>query len=268
MRLVFFVALAVVLIVGVLWVFQRRLIYFPVQALPGAASVLPGAEEVTFRTDDGLPLAAWLVPASRDPSGVTVVVFGGNAGNRGDRAPLAKALARRGFRVLLVDYRGYGGNPGNPTEEALLQDGRAAVAYLETRSDVDPDLLVYFGESLGAAVAIGVATQRAPAALLLRSPFTSLSDIASVHYPFLPAALLLWDRYPNLERMREINVPVLVVAGSADSVVPADQSQRLFEVASEPKTFLMIQGADHNDFELSAGEQLIAAVAAFLEQLF
>lgn len=268
MKLAFFVALAVVLIVALVWVFQRRLIYFPTQALPGAASVLPGAEKVTFHTDDGLQLAAWLVPASRDPNGATVVVFGGNAGNRGDRAPLAEALARRGYRVLLVDYRGYGGNPGNPTEEGLLQDGRAAVAYLETRSDVDPDLLVYFGESLGAAVAIGVATQRAPAALLLRSPFTSLSDIASVHYPFLPTALLLWDRYPNLERMREINVPVLVVAGSTDSVVPADQSQRLFDAASEPKTFLMIQGADHNDFELSAGEQLIAAVAAFLEQLF
>lgn len=267
-RLAVFAVLAASLAVGILWVLQRRLIYFPSQALPDVYAVMPSVEEVTFPTEDGLTLAAWLVPATRDANGATVVVFNGNAGNRAGRVPLARALAERGYGVLLVDYRGYGGNQGNPTEEGLLQDGWAAVAYLETRADVDADRLVYFGESLGAAVAIGVAEQRPPAALVLRSPFTSLPDVASVHYPFLPTSVLLWDRYPNLERLREIDVPVLVVAGSADSVVPLAQSQQVYESAAGPKEFLTIEGADHNDFELTAGKQLVVGVTAFLDDVF
>jgi hypothetical protein len=260
-------ALAMLVAVGVIWVFQRRFIYFPSQVLPDLVAVLPGAEEVTFPTEDGLTLAAWLVPAAGDANGGTVVLFNGNAGNRGDRTPLAQALAERGYGVLLVDYRGYGENPGSPTEDGLLADGRAAVAYLETRPDVDADRLAYFGESLGAAVAIGLAEQRPPAALVLRSPFVSLPDIGSVHYPFLPTSVLLWDRYPNLERIRGIEVPVLVVAGSADTIVPVAQSRRLYEAASEPKVFVLIEGADHNDFELTAGDQLVAEVAAFLDNV-
>lgn len=267
MSVVVIVAVAVLLAVGALWVFQRRFIYFPSQALPPMATALFDAEEVSFPTDDGLTLSAWLVPAFRATNGTTVVVFQGNAGNRGDRTPLARAIADRGYGVLLVDYRGYGGNPGSPTEDGLLADGRAAVAYLETRADVDADRLAYFGESLGAAVAIGVAEQRPPAALVLRSPFASLPEVASVHYPFLPTSALLWDRYPNLERIRGIDVPVLVVAGSADSVVPIAQSRRLYEAAPEPKRFVMIEGADHNDYELTAGDQLVAEVAAFLDSV-
>ncbi len=266
-RAVLIVTLAILFVIGVTWLAQRRLIYFPSQVLPDVATVLPGAEEVTFPTDDGLTLAAWFLPAARDADGATVVVFQGNAGNRGDRVLLARALADRGYSVLLVGYRGYGGNPGTPTEDGLLADGRAAVAFLEARPDVDADRLVYFGESLGAAVAIGVADKRPPAALVLRSPFTSLVDVASVHYPFLPVSLLLRDRYPNLERIRGIEVPVLVIAGSADTVVPASQSRSVFEVASEPKEFFMIEGADHNDVELTAGDRLVTAVAAFLDRV-
>ncbi|MCH7669849.1 MAG: alpha/beta hydrolase [Acidobacteria bacterium] len=267
-RVVLVASVAIVIVVGVMWVAQRRLIYYPSQVLPDVSTVLPGAEEVTFPTDDGLTLAAWLVPATGDSYGVTVVVFNGNAGNRGDRVSLANSLAERGYGVLLVGYRGYGGNPGTPTEDGLLADGRAAVAFLEARPDVDADRLVYFGESLGAAVAIGVADERPPAALVLRSPFTSLPDVASVHYPFLPVSVLLRDRYPNLERIRGIEVPVLVVAGSADSVVPAAQSRSVFEAASEPKEFVLIEGADHNDFELTAGDRLVDAVTVFLDNVF
>ncbi|GBE25203.1 putative aminoacrylate hydrolase RutD [bacterium BMS3Bbin02] len=267
-RVVLVVTLAIAVLVGVMWLAQRRFIYFPSQVLPDVATVLPGAEEVTFPTDDGLTLAGWLVPAVGDANGATVVVFSGNAGNRGDRVLLASSLAGRGYGVLLVGYRGYGGNPGTPTEDGLLADGRAAVAFLEARLDIDANRLVYFGESLGAAVAIGVAEERPPAALVLRSPFTSLTDVASVHYPFFPVSFLLRDRYPSLERIRGIDVPVLVVAGSADSVVPAAQSQRLFDAVSGPKEFVMIEGADHNDYELTTGDRLVDAMALFLDDVF
>ena len=263
LAILFMAALAAL---GLIWITQRRLIYFPTQAVPDAAAVLPGTEEVTYPTEDGLVLAAWFVPAEGEESG-TVVVFNGNAGNRADRTPLAEALAGRGYAVLLVDYRGYGGNPGRPSEEGLAADARAAVAYLETRTGFDFDRLAYFGESLGAAVALGLAEHQEPAALVLRSPFTSLPDIGSTHYPFLPTSILLWDRYPNLETIRGIDVPVMIIAGSADSIVPVSQSRELFEASPGLKRLLVIDGADHNDFALTAGIQLIDEVVAFLDEV-
>lgn len=266
MRWLALIALGLVVGLALIWVTQRRLIYFPTQALPDPTTVLPDVEEVTYPTEDGLTLTAWFMPVAGGGDG-TVVVFNGNAGNRADRSPLAAALVEAGYAVLLVDYRGYGGNPGSPTEDGLARDARAASAYLLARSDVDSDRLVYFGESLGAAVALGLARDREPAALVLRSPFTSLPDIGSTHYPFLPTSLLLWDRYPNTDTIEVVDAPVLIVAGSDDSIVPVEQSRELYETASEPKRLVVIEGADHNDFALAAGTELVNEVVAFLDEV-
>jgi len=260
------VVLAFLVAVGMLWAFQRKLIYFPSDGPGDLTAVAPGAEDVTFTTEDGLTLAALLIPARGDAGGVTVVVFNGNAGNRSDRIALAKALAASGYSVLLFDYRGYGGNPGKPSELGLIADGRAAIAYLDSRRDIDGEQLVYFGESLGAAIAIGVAKQRPPFALVLRSPFTSLPDVAAVHYPFLPLSALLWDQYPNEKMIRSIEAPLLVVAGSADGTVPLDQSLRVFDAASDPKKLVVIEGADHNDQNLTAGSQLLEPIVRFIAE--
>ena len=259
--------LITVVMVGVLtliWAVQRQLIYFPTHELVDPPAELEDIEEATLSTEDGLDLTAWFV-AHEIPSEGTVVVFNGNAGNRSHRVPLAQAQSRRGYGVLLVDYRGYGGNPGSPSELGLAADARAADAYLERREDVDPDRVVYFGESLGAAVAVGLALEHPPAALILRSPFTSLADIASVHYPFLPAGLLLRDDYPSRERVESVDIPMLVVAGSADRIVPLDQSADLYEAASEPKRMVVIEGAGHNDLALLAGDEMIEEIVTFLQ---
>ncbi|HYT26091.1 MAG TPA: alpha/beta hydrolase [Actinomycetota bacterium] len=258
-------ALGVVLAVVVLWSLQRRLIYYPHPArVPAAASVLPGSEEVAFDTEDGLRLRGWFVPG-RGGGGAAVLVCNGNGGNRSLRAPLAAALSRAGLSVLLFDYRGYGGNPGHPSEAGLAADARAARAWLAARDGVDPDRIVYLGESLGAAVALGLAVERPPAALVLRSPFTSLADVGRLHYPWLPVGLLLADRYPSLDRVGRLTVPLLVVAGEGDRVVPAAQSRRLYEAAPEPKRFALVPGADHNDWELLAGARLLDEVLGFLD---
>jgi hypothetical protein len=268
MRGLAILALVVLAAVGLIWISQRRLIYLPTQAVPDIAVALPGIEEVTYSTEDGLTLAAWFMPATSEETNGTVVVFNGNAGNRSDRLPLAKAFAERGYAVLLVDYRGYGGNPGRPSEEGLAADARAAVAYLKARSGFDSNRLVYFGESLGAAVVLGLVDHKEPAALVLRSPFTSLPEVASIHYPFLPTSLLLWDRYPNLEAIQGITVPVMIISGSDDTIVPAEQSKKLFEASPGPKRLLVIDGADHNDFALTAGDRLVDEVVEFLEDVF
>ena len=168
------------------------------------------AEPVAFQTEDDLRLEGWFVPAAGPPSGYTAIVFNGNAGHRGYRAELAQRFAARGIATLLFDYRGYGGNPGLPSERGLARDARAALAYLRQRPDVDRARIVYFGESLGAAVAVSLSVDDPPAALVLRSPFASLEEMARVHFRGLPARWLLRDRYPSIDRIAGVRSPVLV----------------------------------------------------------
>lgn len=266
MRAAATIALIVVLVLALLWAVQRRLIYFPSQVVAAPETLHPGIEPVTFDTEDGLQLEGWMITGPGTDGG-TVLVFPGNAGNRSHRLPLAEALVDRGLGVLLVDYRGYGGNPGSPSEPGLAADARAALAYLRARPEVDPETLVYFGESLGAAVALGLAVTEPPAALVLRSPFTSLPDVGSVHYPFLPTSLLLRDRFDNWEAVAALEAPLLVIAGTADRIIPPEQSRQLFESAPQPKRLVMIDGADHNDLSLLAGEEMIDEIAGFLAEV-
>lgn len=251
----------------VLFVLQRRLIYLPlIQQVPDPVQVLPGAREVRFPTADGLELSGWLVPAAGEPAQGTVLVLNGNAGHRGHRAPLAAALSRRGYRVLLFDYRGYGGNPGRPSEAGLALDARAARDFLVGQMGVDGSRLAYYGESLGAAVALELALEHPPEALILRSPFTSLVEAGELHYPLLPVRWLLWDRFPSLERIGQLKVPLLVVAGGADGLIPPEMSRRLYQAAPEPKRFVLVAGAGHNDPQLLDGEVLIGEMSRFLTE--
>jgi len=252
----------------VLWAVQRRLIYFPFGEVPPPADVgLPRAEAVSFATGDGLTLSGWFVPPDGPPTGVTVIVFNGNAGNRSARAPLAAMLANAGIGTLLFDYRGYGGNPGSPSEQGLALDAAAARRYVAGRPDVDPVRLAYFGESLGSGVAVRLAAVDRPFALILRSPYTSLVDMGRYLHPLLPVGLLLRDRFASLDTIGRIQAPLLVVASRGDRVVPAAQSERLYAAANEPKRLLMFDHGDHNDYELIGGERMIGAIVEFLERV-
>lgn len=245
-----------------LWSLQRRLIYFPDRGVPSLSVMGSDWEDVSYETADGLTLRAWY--RAPEPGRPVVLIFSGNAGNRADRAALGFGLAGRGLGVLLTDYRGYGGNPGNPTEDGLANDARAALAFARVQAAGNP--LVYFGESLGAAVAVELASAEPPAALVLRSPFTSLADIGRVHYPWLPVGSLLKDRYPSDERIGSVQVPTLVIAGDADSIVPVSQSRRIFDAAPGRRQLVVIPGADHNDPILVSGSEVIDAVIAFLTE--
>jgi len=259
------VRVAAAAVVASAYLFQRQLICLPSGEPPPAEAVLPAAEDVGFTTADGLELAAWYVPALGQGPHPAVVVLPGNAGDRSLRAPLAELLCGMGASVLLVDYRGFGGNPGRPDEAGLHRDARAARDYLLTRDDVDADRLVYFGESLGAAVAVTLAVEHRPAGVVLRSPFTSLTDVGRLHYPFLPVGLLLRDRYPSADVIRDVDAPLLVIAGEDDSIVPASHSRRLYDAANEPKHLVVVGGADHNDRALLDGSEVRAAVRGFLD---
>lgn len=252
-------------VVAGLGVHQRRLVYQSGGPVLSPAEVgLDDAKPVTFMTEDGLPLAGWFVPGRRPTPLGAVIVFHGKACNRSHRAPLAKALAGAGLDVLLFDYRGYGGNPGKPTERGLLADARAARAWMAQHSDAGPDRTIYFGDSLGAAVAVALALKHPPAAMILRSPFTSLPEAAR-HLPLLPH-LLLRDRFAVVEHIGRYRGPVLVIAGDADVTVLPEQSREVANAVTGPGRFVLIPGADHDDPALQNGDRFLDALSTFLHE--
>jgi fermentation-respiration switch protein FrsA (DUF1100 family) len=264
-RLMWTVFAAIAAVLAILFLAQRTFIYFPAgQVGSPSAAGLDWSQTVRFQTEDGLDLEAWFVAAREPSDDRTIVVFPGNAGNRSHRAPLAATFAEYGWSTLLVDYRGYGGNPGLPSETGLARDARAVATILPSLPGVNPARVVYFGESLGAAVAIRLAQEHPPAALILRSPFSSMSSVGSHHYPFLPVRWLLRDRYSSIDVIGGLSLPTLFIAGDRDSVVPLAETEALFEEANNPKRLVVIPGADHNDEALLTGVEMMAAIRMFL----
>ena len=260
------VVFAVLGVLFLIWAGQRTLIYFPDRDVPSpAVTGLADVEGVQIQAADGVTLQAWFIPSGTKQPSPTAIVFNGNAGNKAYRGSLAEALRGLGLSVLLFDYRGFGDSDGSPTERGLYEDARAVQRYVAGRSDVRADRLVYFGESLGSAVAVRLAVEHAPAALILRSPFTSLEDVGRLHYPILPVRWLLRDRFSSIDAIKSVRSPVLIVAGDRDRIVPLEQSRRLFERAGEPRDLVVVRGADHNDASLLDGRELMKAVQKFVD---
>jgi hypothetical protein len=254
-------------VVGMLWALQRQLVYFPDDSRPPpAAEVVPGARDIRVTTRDGLDLGAWFLPAAgpRD-TGMAVLVAPGNAGNRAARAGLAMTLSRRGLAVLLMDYRGYGGNPGRPSEQGLAADADAAAEALETLG-YPVERTLYFGESLGTGVVAALQVRRPPAGVVLRSPFTELADVGRHHYPWLPVRTLLRDRFAVVEHLGSGDVPVTVVYGDRDSVVPARLSAEVAARAPALAEVVVLEGADHND-PVMVGPRVADAVVRLAERV-
>lgn len=270
LRVLLTLGLVVVTVLGGFWAFQRALIFQPDAARPDPVEhVLPGAREVWLHTGDGLDLTAWFLPADPQTDREMAVLYApGNGGHRQGRAGIARDFSDRGFAVLLVDYRGFGGNPGSPTEDGLALDAEAAVRALGEEG-FPPERTITLGESLGGGVVAQLQAQHPPAAMVLRSPFTQLADVASHHFPFLPARLLLRDRFPVIEHLVESTVPVTVVRGTADSVVPTSLSAEVARVARSRGTLVeevVLEGVDHNDPEMF-GPPVADAVVRLAETL-
>ncbi|MEQ9558038.1 MAG: alpha/beta hydrolase [Rhodospirillales bacterium] len=249
------------LVVGLVFLGQRRLMYHPggVAGAPADAG-LPTARALRVATADGLVLLSWYLAPT--PGRPVVLYLHGNAGTIADRAHKARLLADQGIGVMLAEYRGYGGNPGHPTEAGLYADARANLAWLADQGHGAGDTVVY-GESLGTGVAVQMVLELAEAgtparALVLEAPFTAMADAAGVHYPWLPTGLLTRDRYDSSAKIGAVRCPVLVIHGDRDRVVPQDQGKRLFALAAAPKTAAWLPGAGHGDvYDFGAGEAVL-----------
>jgi len=260
--------LAYLAVVLAFWIGQNRLIYYPGPTPgPPPASASLDLREEWIETKDGERLHAWLA-TPKDGRGADlgrgVLVCHGNAGNIASRIPVAEAFASFGFPTLLFDYRGYGGSSGKPTEEGTYLDAEAAFdRFAALLGGSSPRIAVY-GESLGGAVAIELARRRKVARVLVEDTFTSLADIASGLYPWLPARTLLRNRYGSLDKVAAIGVPMLVIHSPEDDLVPFALGRKLFDAAREPKTFLET-GGRHDEGGFLDEERWRSAVRSFLE---
>ena len=263
-RIVRPVLLAALLLLVLPVLFEKSLIYHPSRGHDVSARGLGLAHEsVSLTAEDGVRLDALLLPAKS--SRVTVLFAHGNAGNLSHRLDRVIFLqARIAADVLLFDYRGYGRSEGSPDEEGTYRDARAAYRWLTEVRKVPAERLVLFGESLGSAVALDLAISHACRALVLEAPFTSVPDMARVVLPFFPRSLVR-TQYDNLGKVGRLRVPLLVLHGDRDEVVPFPQGRRLFEAAPEPKRFYAIPGAGHNDTYLVGGDAYWRTLAVFID---
>jgi alpha-beta hydrolase superfamily lysophospholipase len=282
-RAVCLLAIGWVLICILLAVWQRRMIYHPAQvpALP-PPETLPWAtvEPLHYEAWDGLTLQGWRVrprgiaAASTHP---VVLYFPGNAGHREYRLDEFEVLVRAGAEVCCFDYRGYGENPGSPTEADLHRDARAAWNFLTQSLKIPERRIVLLGESLGGGVATRLAADlctadEIPGGLVLRSTFNTLTDAASWHFRWLPVDWLLRDRFESQRCIGRVVCPVLCLHGERDTIVPLELGQRLYAAAPEKsesgvaKEFVPLPQADHNDVVQSEGELVIQALRQFLSR--
>ncbi|MCZ6764468.1 MAG: alpha/beta hydrolase [Alphaproteobacteria bacterium] len=257
LRVLIFLCAGYVLVAAVIFFTQRRLMYLPDPTPPSLAQAgVPDMSVVALRTGDGLDLEAWYRPAARD-SAPTLVYLHGNAGNIGHRGGKVRPYLDAGFGVLLVSWRGYGGNPGRPTEQGLYEDARAAVAYLSA-AGVATTQIVLYGESLGSGPAVHIAAEGDFGAVVLEAPFTSAGDLAQRHYWYLPARALLRDRYDSQSKIARIGAPLLILHGERDQVVPARFGRTLLAAARRPKDGAFFAAAGHNDlYEHGAAQSVI-----------
>lgn len=233
-------------LLGFFYATQRRLLYLPSHTyVPlDAANANPALRELAARTSDGVALKGWYAPATSKPC--TIVFFHGNGDSLATAAPLADPYIAAGYGFLLAEYRGYSGLAGSPTEAGLYDDARSHLNALNQLGIADQQV-VLFGHSLGTGAAVEMATERQMGGLMLLAPYLSIPKMAQVHFPFMPVALLARDRFDNQKKISSIHVPLLVVNGTRDEVIPPAQGKKLFALANQPKEFHALDGAGHND---------------------
>jgi hypothetical protein len=252
---------------------EKGLIFHPGKGNDSATPDVYGIEydDVTFRTEDGLNLNGWFVPgrkSSPDADLHTLLWFHGNAGNINRRLDNIKMIYDRvPVNVFIIDYRQYGRSEGKVSEQGTYIDARAALAYLHSRKEINQEKIIFFGRSLGSAVAVELALKEKCRALILETPFTSIEEMGKMLYPFLPVSLLLKTKYDSLSKIGDIKVPVLIMHGDEDKLVPIEHGRKLYETANEPKEFYTIPGAGHNDTHIVGGEEYFDVIKRFVNKL-
>ena len=261
LRLVLFFIFSYVTLLGVAYVFQRKLLYFPLKLRPSLDNLSGIYTEVHIQTKDQLSLTHWYAKRGRP----YILVFHGNGGNIEGRGYKFQFLVDHGYSVLLVGYRGYGDNPGKPTEKKLISDSALVLEWLLKEEGISSKDIVLFGESLGSGVAIALATQYSVKALIFDGAYSSVSEVGQSAYLFFPVRWFLKDTWDSQSRIPKVKSPLLFIHSKKDSIVPFRFAHKLFKVANEPKEHIWLEGSGHN--ENLEKESVRKSIINFLQSL-
>ena len=245
-----------------LFIFQRSLMYHPQENNYFGDKLEVEIEKVKIKTSDDIDLLGWFHKKDLKKF-KTIVYFHGNAGNLENRIYKLNHFKDMDVNFLIIAWRGFSGNSGKPTEKGLYNDAKSAIIWLKKLGLTEKDIVIY-GESLGSGVATEIAQNSNFAGLVLETPFTSMIDAAKNFYPYIPVSFLLKDKYDNQNKIKNINIPVLVMHGEADQIVPFWMGKRIFEIANEPKYSYFTKFDDHM---MEYDEKLVFALKAFFKSL-
>ncbi len=232
----------------IMYVFQDKFLYFPAKdRLDPVAFGLKDFQPVQTSTSDNIPLAMWWkAPLTGYP---TIIYFHGNAGHLGDRAYKFAAMAKAGFGVLALSYRGYGASGGTPSEAGLYEDARAAVAFAKEHLAILPESIILYGESLGSGVAVHTAAVQPVAMVVLEAPYTSVMQRAKERFPFLPVGIMLRSEFDSIGKIQMIGAPLLIFHGEQDAIIPIEHGRAVLDAANDPKKGLFYPEYDHTNFD-------------------
>lgn len=251
------------LVVLIMFTFQRSLLYLPSkEKLDPFFYSNTGLKKVNFKTSDGLILSALFKnPTSKNAK--TLVIFHGNAGHIGHRVEKFTPFLNEGYGLLLVEYRGYGENLGKPTEDGFYKDGIAALEFL-SKQNISKEKTILYGESLGCGLAVKLSTENKYHSTILEAPYTSIADVASRHYWYLPAKWLVLDRFEILGIINKIKSPLLIIHGKKDDVINIELGKEVFNSAPEPKETLFINEASHNNlYEFNIFKKILNFISQY-----
>ena len=260
--LVSLVVLVYLLVTLGLYIFQRSLLYHPVENNYYGDKLTVNIEKVKITTDDNIDLLAWY--HKKDIKKYkTILYFHGNAGSLENRIHKINHFKDMNINFILLAWRGFSGNKGKPTEQGLYEDARSAVKWLINQGVTEENIIIY-GESLGTGVATEIAQNKNFAGVILESPFTSMIDLGKKYYPIFPVKLLLKDKYESEKKIKNLKSPILVIHGKKDKIVPFYMGKKIFDMANNPKFNYFTEMDDHM---MNYDENLINEIDLFIRTL-
>ena len=262
LQLLIIIALVYFTVVVSIYFYQRNLLYHPNENNYSGDKLTVDVENVKIQTSDNLSLNGWF--HKKDLQNFkTLVFFHGNAGTLDNRIYKLNHFKDIDINFLIIAWRGFSGNKGKPTEEALYIDGRSAVEWIINKGVREENIILY-GESLGTGIATEIAQSKNYAGLILETPFTSMADAAKKFYPYIPIKLLLKDKFENYKKIKNINSPILIMHGEVDQIIPFKMGKKIYEIANEPKYSYFTKYDDHM---MKYDESLVLALKLFLKSL-
>ena len=246
----------------VLFIFQRNLMYHPNENNYFGDKIEVDVQKIKIKTSDNINLLGWFHKKDLKKF-KTIVYFHGNAGNLENRIYKLNHFKDMNVNFLIVSWRGFSGNSGKPSEQGLYKDGSSTIEWLKNKGLVDKDIVLY-GESLGTGIATELAQNNNFAGLILETPFTSMIEAAKNFYPYVPVGLLLKDKYDNQNKIKNIKIPILVMHGEVDQIVPFWMGKKIYEIANQPKYSYFTKFDDHM---MEYDEKLVFALKTFIKSL-